>query len=376
MDAWMQKHRMTRWLGRFVATLLLVLFATANPAQAAVESVAPVADGGIWLFWDPNNWSPPTSSPDVACNSGYNAQWTPGNGYVYVGSVPNQYGYANLGYRDCIFTDRTGQIREVGSIRRQPFPPACPVPTVNPTVPYSYKVTSGMCEREAPCIAPNAVNPATGKCEPPNTCPVKALTAPPFNDACAGVLENINSTQAQKDAACGKLSQALKDGKACLEGKLAGMSPAIPLKVTSDIRSVAYQAHLREIWDKMELLVPLMEEDPTMQTACAARRAEIAAEKGCDNADVCTSCYAESATQRSHCLKGMPANPNPNDAQHTQGNAFDVSKNATINPLQAALGGHRPPETIPQFLDAPTNCNLIWGGAFKTNKDPVHFYAR
>jgi hypothetical protein len=190
------------------------------------------------------------------------------------------------------------------------------------------------------------------------------------------VLENINSTQAQKDAACGALTDKLKSGMACFENKLTNMSPSLPLKVTSDIRDIAYQAHLRDIWDKMEALVAL-EDDPVKRTACATRRAEIAAEKGCDNAGPCdsNSCYVSSISQRSHCLKGRPAKPSPNFAQHTQGKAFDASEDSTITPLQEALDARDPPQTIQQLLDQPPNCNLIWGGTFTTNNDPVHFYA-
>ncbi len=151
---------------------------------------------------------------------------------------------------------------------------------------------------------------------------------------------------------------------------------SIPFAVKADIRNLAYQAHFREIWDKMQLLVPLMKDDPTMQTACAALRAEVAAEKGCDNAGACTSCYPSSGTQRSHCFKGRPALPDPNGAQHAQGNAIDVSEASTIDPLKAALAGRNPPQKIQQFLDAPTNCNLIWGGDFTNNYDPVHFQVR
>ena len=128
----------------------------------------------------------------------------------------------------------------------------------------------------------------------------------------------------------------------------------------------------------MEKLVEL-ENDPVKKNACAARRAEVAAEKGCDNAGPCESqsCSAASGNnQRSHCLKGRPANPSPNDAQHIQGNAFDVSEDYTITPLQDVLDARNPPQTIPQFLDAPTNCNLNWGGTFPDNYDPIHFYAR
>ncbi len=362
MDARIQKHRMARWLA-----LLFVLFASAPPARAALESVAAVPDGGHWLFWDPDSVSPPASSPDVACNSGYNSRWTPA-GYVYVGSVPNQYGYANLGYRDCLFRNLTGQVVGSGSIQRVPYPPACPTPTINPAAPYTYSANSGMCER-------NVLN-----------CPIDPLPDLPADDLCAQLLENIHSTQAQKDAACGTLTPAMQTAQACFESRLSNViSPAtgaaIPLRVTADIRSVAYQTHFREIWDKMEALVRLTRNNLALQTACAARRAEIAAEKGCDNAGPCTSCYAASTTQRSHCLNGRPALPNPNDAQHTRGNAIDVSRAHTIDPLQTALGARRPPETIQQFLNArsatyPNGCNLNWGGAFTNNYDPVHFYVR
>lgn len=234
------------------------------------------------------------------------------------------------------------------------------------------------------CIAPNVIDPKTGQCGPPPCTAVLPLTPLPADDACAQALDNLQTTQAQKDAACGTLSPALKDGEACLADKLKvinipGTATPIPLKITSDIRDIAYQAHFREIWDKMEKLVKL-EDDPVQSVACATRRAEIAAEKGCDNAGPCESesCYSPSATHRSHCLAGMPAKPKPNDAQHTQGNAFDASRTRTINPLQAVLGARNPPQTIQQFLDGPKpkDCKLIWGGTFSTNYDPVHFYAR
>lgn len=240
--------------------------------------------------------------------------------------------------------------------------PACPANTTTSTPPCTCK----------PGFEPDS---AGTSCAPVSLCPVPALKPLPEDAACGQVLENINSTQAQKDAACGALTDNLKTGMACFRDKLSSMSPAIPLKITSDIRDVAYQTHFRDVWDKMEDLVEL-EDDPVKQTACAARRAEIAAEKGCDNAGRCTSCYDESATQRSHCLKGRPANPSPNDAQHTQGNAFDVSEATTISPLRAALGARNPPQIIQQFLDNPTDCNINWGGMFTDNYDPIHFYAR
>ena len=266
--------------------------------------------------------------------------------------------------------------------------PVCPQNT-------SYNPATGMCERTVPDCPANSsrsdlypfqcachtgfkFDAVGGICVPLRECPVTALPAfPPANDACAQALENFSSTQAQKNAACGTLTPAMQTGQTCLENKLAAMTPAaIPFARTADIRSVAYQAHFRDIWDKMEDIVRKTKNDPAMQTACAARRAEIAAEKGCDNAGACTSCYPSSGTQRSHCFKGRPARPDPNGALHTQANAIDVSEASTIDPLKAALAGRNPPQNVQQFLDAPTNCNLIWGGTFTTNYDPVHFQVR
>lgn len=233
------------------------------------------------------------------------------------------------------------------------------------------------------CTPPLVLDVTNTQCvsEPVDTCPqVKALTALPADDACAQALENLKTTQAQKDAACGTLSTAMKAGKSCLEKKLSNTNDLdtgepIPLKVTADIRDIAYQAHLLDVWMKMQELVKLTKNDPVMKTACAARRAEIAAEKGCDNAGPCETCYDESATQRSHCLKHIPASPNPNDAKHTQGNAIDVSEDNTITPLQDVLDARKPPQDIQQFLDAAPDCKLKWGGNF-TDSDLVHFQVK
>jgi hypothetical protein len=247
--------------------------------------------------------------------------------------------------------------------------------------------SSGTFPNACTCNKDYEPDPTKTSCVPVSAdpCPqVPALTALPANDACAQALENRQTTQAQKDAACGTLTDAMKAGKSCLADKLSNTKDidtdtAIPLIVTADIRDLAYQAHLREIWDKMEDLVTLMKKDPNMKTACAARRAEIAAEKGCDKAGRCKSkpnevCYPESSTQRSHCLAGRPAKPSASDAKHTQGNAIDVSLDYTISPLQDVLDARNPPQDIQQFLDdpKPKDCKLKWGGNF-TDSDPVHF---
>lgn len=228
------------------------------------------------------------------------------------------------------------------------------------------------------CDAKFQPDAAGASCVPVSDCPIAALANPPFSDACSTTLENTSSTQAQKDAACGAITPAMESGKQCLSTAISGLG--IPFNVTSQVRSLQYQAHFWGIWDKMERLVKLMEDDSAMQTACAARRAEIAAEKGCDNAGPCVTC---TASGRNHCLKYPPA-PATSTAQHANRNAIDVSAAQTIKPLQTYLNGLRPPQDITQFIAAqncpitcatvpPTTGNLIWGGTFKNGFDPVHF---
>ena len=234
-------------------------------------------------------------------------------------------------------------------------------------------------ERTIACPAgysPDGHNPPGG-CVRRVACPVAALTPVPADDVCAQTLEAYNATPAQKTAACGTLTPPMQTAVNCFANKLSQINnPAtgqpIPLRITADIRNIAYQAHLREVWDRMQNLVDETTENPALQTACAARRAEIAAEKGCDNAGPCETCNATTATARRHCLVARPARPNPNDATHVQGNAIDVSRGQTLEPLEVALSQRIPPQSIQGLLNSPTNCNLDWLGA----ADQVHFQLR
>ncbi len=223
---------------------------------------------------------------------------------------------------------------------------------------------------------PDSHNPPEA-CWRQDPCPVARVTPVPENDVCAQTLEAYNPTQAQKTAACGTLTTGMQTAVNCFADKLSRINnpttgQPIPLRITADIRNLAYQAHFREIWDKMEDIVFEITRNPALQTACAARRAEIAAEKGCDNAGPCAPCSAPTATARRHCLASRPAPPNPNDATHVQGNAIDVDRGQTVDPLQSALNQRTPPQSIQGQLDAPTNCRLDYLGA----QDPVHFQLR
>ena len=391
---------------RFVrAALRSIAFCLLAVAMSLMTMVKPVHASGTVAstapMWCANEYDPASCiypTKEDACRAAIGNRSDYYYGFVYYFPGGEMVGYACYGYATSqpgngYWAQRFGWLTTKASCPLNSQPTGTTTCTCNdPYVPDSTG-TSCVPVPVVTCAAPSVPDGAGGcACNPPNrinsigectACPVDPLPKPLFNDACAEVLENIHSTRAQKDAACGVLTPKLKDGMACFADKLSRTndivtSNPIPLKITSDIRDIAYQAHFREIWDKMELLVAL-ESDPIKKNACVARRAEVAAEKGCDNAGSCErkSCAAATANgQRSHCLKHRPALPNPNDAQHTQGIAFDVSEDDTVVPLQDAVDALNPPQNIQQFLDAPTNCGLIWGGTFKTNKDPVHFLAR
>ena len=406
---WTGNHcgRLRRWVTGAIVTLLITLFTTLTPAHAAVESVAPSSyrmvlnqcrdatfcTNEIFTYDSAVTWCASyfANYPRGPNDNAVTRLLYDGINFNY---APPAYGYGCAEYNQEGYPYGTAALFTLHA--------TCPNPLSGSF--YVFNPQNRKCERTvldpvqcpanssgtAPACVCNAgfeFDAAKTSCIPKKCLVDKLPEFPPPNDACSAALENRNSTQAQKNAACGTLTPAMQTGQTCLENKLAAMTPAaIPFVRTGDIRSVAYQAHFRDIWDKMEEVVDLMNMNPAMQTLCADRRREIAAEKGCDNAGPCVAkketattpaipaCYPESATRRSHCLTAIPAPPDPNAAAHTQGKAIDVSRERTINPLLTALAGRKPPITIPQFLDVKPNCNLKWGGEFKTNNDPVHFY--
>lgn len=132
--------------------------------------------------------------------------------------------------------------------------------------------------------------------------------------------------------------------------------------ISSGTRTVAYQAHLKEIWDKSKQLNKAIN---LKNTACQPLRDKVEAEKGCNGG---------------HCIVHPPAT----DSKHTMGKAFDVSRD-TIYGLLQRLRPPPPPLNSPQTLSqqhqadikliadwlvSPAACNLTWGGNFD---DPVHF---
>ncbi|MGV8935246.1 MAG: hypothetical protein ACOH1I_11505 [Gallionellaceae bacterium] len=247
------------------------------------------------------------------------------------------------------------------------------------TFTFSWEVTphSGTaCPSEYP---PYSFNPATGMCERTvqAVCPeVEALTPLPKDDACALSLDKGRGKDV--DGKCPPLSPALPGQIQCFANKIAATNATAMPKIaysepTALFRNAAYQAHLREIWDKMK---KLNKDENRNNTACQARRNEIIAEKGCSASE---GCDKKQCTVGSHCIVYQPAT----SSNHTKGTAFDVPKDTIKGLLQALTPLPPAPMTplkqlqaqrfwIATWLANPTTCNLYWGGNFQ-EPDRVHF---
>ena len=156
------------------------------------------------------------------------------------------------------------------------------------------------------------------------------------------------------------LLPAAQAGLDCVKAKLPGVT------LSGGTRTVAYQAHLREVWDKLIELNQLR--DPIQIQACKPLRDRIKA-------------HHDSCGGNGHCIAYEPAT----DSDHPRGDAFDVSG------IEGLLGKLRPPPDlqlpprppltsaqqrqvdvplIADWLASPPTCNLVWGGSYG---DTVHF---
>ena len=138
-------------------------------------------------------------------------------------------------------------------------------------------------------------------------------------------------------------------------------------KVTATVRTLAYQAHLRAVWDKFFDLRRTIAKKPANRQLCSALIAKVEGEMGFgidqDPTDTDSKC---TASGRNHCLRQQPADPNK-DPKHTDKLAFDISRDA-VNSYETKY------ITIAKrnMSTAANSCNLTWGGTFKP-KDPVYF---
>ena len=155
------------------------------------------------------------------------------------------------------------------------------------------------------------------------TCDIPPLT--PITDPAAIAFENGNRIDTQN------LTQATQTGLTCMQNRVAALGGAMTL--SSAYRPVAYQDHLREVWDTWDAVRNRQEPE------CQAVRDEALAE---------FQNHGLLLTQR-------PAAGNPN-APHAQGIAID----ATLTGLPAG----ETPDTVAAFC----GMHRPW-----PNNDPVHY---
>ncbi len=177
-------------------------------------------------------------------------------------------------------------------------------------------------------------------------CPIAPLQPLP-NDPCTQSLEAGNGVDST--GTCPELTPEMKQQAQCLADKITSLGISYP-GPTATIRTSAYQAHLREIWEKLIELKKL--KDPAVIQACASRKAEIETHK------------------LSHGLTDRPAVSN---SRHESGNAIDIGRDVVhelINRVTTDTSG------VQDYINSPfTNppaCNLQWGGRFR-QYDWVHF---
>ena len=214
-------------------------------------------------------------------------------------------------------------------------------------------------------------NPVTGTIKVPG-CPVKELT--PIADLSTQSGETAEQTDLTKKLEDGMngyslLSAATQAAEQCLAGRIntvVGPPSTSGYKVTSTIRTPAYQKHLREVWDKFIELQSKVDDDPSIQQSCQTLITKVEGEMGfslsqdpADKADKCNP-----ALGRAHCVRYPPAKADP---KHIAKTAFDIPL-PTVEAFTRRLK-RPPPSTVQQEANT---CGLKWGGTF-SSPDRIHF---
>lgn len=188
------------------------------------------------------------------------------------------------------------------------------------------------------------VGPPPGTCQ--STCPIAPLT--PITDSCAQSLEAGHGVDVR--GVCQGLTPDMQQQAQCLANKITSLGISYP-GPTATIRSTAYQAHLREVWDKNVALKKLP--DPNAIAACATLRTEITNELS------------------THGLVSPPAKPG--SSKHELGEAVDIGTDVAQRLISEVT---TETSNTQDYVDTdavnPPPCNLRWGGTFQIY-DPVHF---
>lgn len=194
-------------------------------------------------------------------------------------------------------------------------------------------------------------------------CPVAPLT--PLEDLIAQYHANdpqeAESTWQLEAGANGYrfLTPETQQAEQCLAQRFADMG--LSYTITSTYRTKAYQAHLRELWQKWNRINEYKKDDPAIFEACREVKATLDAEMGKSEGDRCT------LPGRAHCLVYAPSE----DSRHQNRKAFDIRR-YNVEEFEAALKVQMPKQTVQQYLDVQPSCDLTWGGTFR-RPDIVHF---
>lgn len=327
------QSRIGSTLGSLVAVLLGLSLLFQSPAVSADSTPYPARlnsqaySGTVYVSpifpttlqaceWLVGNW-PNTSSPF------FTNDYPPGQGYasgICYASQPHAIGPITFGlwkrYTECF---NGGQVDDATVATPMC---SCPVGWMFPP--------GGLVYGGPPCV--------------PNPCPVPDLKDKP-TDACSVALETGRGLPVPATACPTPSVMTDPKGEACLRDKLAvlGIPYAGP---TATIRTVAYQDHLRDVWNRNEDHKKIT--DPAERNACAAKRAIV-----------------ENEMKNIHGLKYRPGD----ESEHITGKSFDISE-GTIIALDATLG--QAGRSVSGLLRSPPFCTLIWGGTYR-KPDIFHF---
>lgn len=179
-----------------------------------------------------------------------------------------------------------------------------------------YKCSSGSIKVPVVTDRPLCVSSAP---PPPPPCPVAPLR--PITDQLANEHENGRYV---RNPDMDNVTAQVKVGAACIVQKAAGLQATA--RITSGFRPPAYQAHLREVWDKWKQLANNSSE------SCRVIKAEVQA----------------------HWVKHLLVRQPVNSSNHSLGNAVDIAG-------------------VPQADTIAASCNM-----FRPEPvgDPVHFQPR
>ena len=209
----------------------------------------------------------------------------------------------------------------------------------------------------------NCTNEATGEVKVPG-CTVHDLTDIKLLSTLEHeTLEEAQLTQQLEGGMDGYslLSQATRNAEQCLAGRVnsvVGPPSTSGYKVTSTIRTPAYQAHLLEVWNKFWELKRKVAADTSLKQRCLALITKVEGEVGVHLTQDPRIDKCDGTLSPDHCIVSSPAGANP---KHVQNIAFDISR-STINAFKLR-------RNVRQEANA---CGLTWGGTF-TPIDEVHF---